>query len=84
MGTVASGNGSQGNSGIESINLKGVGKKAAEEAEKKVIQSTLEETHWNRKEAAKFLQVSYKALLYKIEKYRLDEIKGSHCMEGEA
>jgi len=57
--------------------LKDVGKKAAEEAEKQIIQSTLNETHWNRKEAAKLLRVSYKALLYKIQRYGLDEIRGS-------
>jgi len=60
---------------MESLNLKRVGKKAAEFAEKEVIQKILQETHWNRKRAAKLLQVSYKALLYKIQKYRMDELK---------
>jgi DNA-binding NtrC family response regulator len=60
----------------KSLNLKEVGKKAAEVAEKEIIQSTLQETHWNRKQAAKLLRVSYKALLYKIQKYHLDDIKG--------
>jgi transcriptional regulator with PAS, ATPase and Fis domain len=58
------------------LDLKEVGKKAAEAAEKEIIQSTLQETHWNRKQAAKLLRVSYKALLYKIQKYHLDDIKG--------
>jgi len=61
----------------ETFNLKEVGKRAAEVAEKEIIQTTLNETHWNRKEAAKLLRVSYKALLYKIQKYQLDEINGS-------
>jgi two-component system, NtrC family, response regulator AtoC len=60
---------------MEAVNLKQIGKKAAENAEKEVISKTLHETHWNRKEAAKILRVSYKALLYKIQKYRLDEIE---------
>jgi two-component system response regulator AtoC len=60
----------------KSLNLKEVGKRAAEVAEKEIIQSTLQETHWNRKRAAKLLRVSYKALLYKIQKYHLDDIKG--------
>jgi two-component system response regulator AtoC len=60
----------------KSLNLKEVGKRAAEVAEKEIIQSTLQETHWNRKQAAKLLRVSYKALLYKIQKYHLDDIKG--------
>ncbi len=51
--------------------LRQVRKKAAEEAERDAIQRVLLETHWNRREAAKVLQVGYKALLYKIEKYRL-------------
>jgi two-component system response regulator AtoC len=66
---------------IDTIDLKEVGKKAAEAAEKKAIQDTLQETHWNRKGAAKLLCVSYKALLYKIQKYRLDEIQKSLHME---
>ncbi len=60
-----------------SLNLKEVGKRAAEIAEKEIIQSTLQETHWNRKRAAKLLRVSYKALLYKIQKYHLDDLKES-------
>jgi two-component system response regulator AtoC len=67
----------------KSLNLKEVGKRAAECAEKEIIQSTLQETHWNRKQAAKLLRVSYKALLYKIQKYHLDDIKGSRKAEEE-
>jgi two-component system response regulator AtoC len=63
--------------GTEAFCLKELGKKAAETAEKEVIESVLQETHWNRKEAAKVLRVSYKALLYKIQKYHLDEWKGT-------
>jgi two-component system response regulator AtoC len=66
------------------FNLKAVGKKAAEVAEKEVIQNTLQETHWNRKKAAKLLRVSYKALLYKIQKYHLDDLRGYRTMEEEA
>jgi hypothetical protein len=62
--------------GAKDFCLKELGKKAAETAEKEVIQNVLQETHWNRKEAAKVLHVSYKALLYKIEKYHLNERKG--------
>ena len=57
---------------FENFNLKEVGKRAAEEAEKKIIEDTLQETHWNRKKTAQLLHVSYKALLYKIQKYQLD------------
>jgi two-component system response regulator AtoC len=52
--------------------LKEVKKKAVHEAEKKLIRSVLAETGWNRKRAAKILQISYKALLYKIKDHNID------------
>jgi len=52
--------------------LKEVKKKAIEEAEKKLIRSVLVETGWNRKQAAKILQISYKALLYKIKDHKIE------------
>jgi two-component system response regulator AtoC len=51
----------------QSISLKEITKKAALEAEKEVIQRVLTQTNWNRKKAAKILNISYKALLYKIK-----------------
>jgi len=59
----------------DALNLKKVGRKAAEIAERKMIQTTLQETHWNRKDAARLLRISYKALLNKIQKYRLDALE---------
>ncbi len=41
------------------------------EAEATAIQQVLEEVGWNRKAAANDLQISYKALLYKIKQYDL-------------
>ncbi len=52
--------------------LKEVKKKAIREAEVKLIRSVLAETGWNRKQAAKILQISYKALLYKIKDHEID------------
>jgi DNA-binding NtrC family response regulator len=49
------------------ISLKKAGKLAAQEAEKDLILGTLMETRWNRKKAAALLDISYKALLYKIK-----------------
>jgi DNA-binding NtrC family response regulator len=40
-------------------------------AESAAIAKSLEETGWNRKAAASELQISYKALLYKIKQYNL-------------
>lgn len=67
----------------DTFDLKEVGKRAAGAAEREIIQATLNETHWNRKEAANLLRVSYKTLLYKIQKYQLDEIKRSWRLEKE-
>ncbi len=61
--------------GPRNLSLKKIGKEAAETAEKEFIQKALQETHWRRKEAAQILQISYKALLYKIKKYHLNEMK---------
>jgi len=33
----------------------------------------LEETRWNRKKAARLLEISYKALLYKIRQYGIEK-----------
>lgn len=47
--------------------LKDIARHAAREAERHLIYRTLQQTHWNRREAAEILGVSYKALLYKIK-----------------
>lgn len=41
-------------------------------AEAHAISDILDQTNWNRKEAARRLNISYKALLNKIQKYSLD------------
>lgn len=47
--------------------LKEASRAASRQAERELIQRALEKTHWNRKRAAKELQISYKSLLYKIK-----------------
>ena len=49
-----------------SVDLKSIARRAARDAERLVIAETLERVHWNRAKAARILQISYKALLYKI------------------
>jgi two-component system, NtrC family, response regulator AtoC len=44
-----------------------IGRQAAWQAERQAIQQMLMETRWNRREAARRLRVSYKALLNKIK-----------------
>jgi two-component system response regulator AtoC len=58
----------------ETLNLKRAKSEAARFAEKELIQKALHETRWNRRKAADRLGVSYKALLYKIHKYRMGEL----------
>jgi two-component system, NtrC family, response regulator AtoC len=51
----------------EDAPLKDVAKRAARIAEREAILRALMRTGWNKRKAAKRLQVSYKALLYKIK-----------------
>ena len=48
------------------ISLKKITREAVRELERKVILKVLQNHHWNRKQAAKALSISYRALLYKI------------------
>ncbi|HWS15643.1 MAG TPA: helix-turn-helix domain-containing protein, partial [Candidatus Methylomirabilis sp.] len=47
--------------------LKEVAKIAQRIAEKELIEKVLAQTRWNRRKAAQILDISYKALLYKIK-----------------
>jgi two-component system response regulator AtoC len=48
------------------ISLKKITQRAVIEIERKVILKTLQAHHWNRKRAARALNISYRSLLYKI------------------
>jgi two-component system, NtrC family, response regulator AtoC len=48
------------------ISLKKVTRQAVRELERKIILKVLQQHHWNRKQAARTLSISYRALLYKI------------------
>lgn len=52
--------------------LKSLVRNSKDEIECEAISRTLKQTKWNRKEAARLLNISYKALLYKIRQYNLD------------
>ncbi|HET6932869.1 MAG TPA: sigma 54-interacting transcriptional regulator [Candidatus Acidoferrum sp.] len=47
--------------------LKVAARAASKKAERELIMQALERTRWNRKRAARDLQISYKSLLYKIK-----------------
>jgi DNA-binding NtrC family response regulator len=65
-----------GNGGLKHLvrNLKGGAESAA-------IAQMLESTGWNRKAAACNLQISYKALLYKIKQYNLSPPQKRHSLD---
>jgi two-component system response regulator AtoC len=54
--------------------LKSLVRSVKGEAERTAIVNILEKTHWNRKEAARSLGISYRSLLYKIEQYQLSPL----------
>jgi DNA-binding NtrC family response regulator len=56
---------------VVNLSLKEVAGRAAELAEKEVVLRALEETGWNRKESARRLRISYKALRNKLKKWQL-------------
>ena len=45
--------------------------KAVAEIEKNLINRVLMKTNWNRRKAAKLLDISYRSLLYKIKEYKI-------------
>ncbi|HZU23200.1 MAG TPA: sigma 54-interacting transcriptional regulator, partial [Terriglobales bacterium] len=52
--------------------LKSLVRSLKDQAEGEAIRRALEQTNWNRKNAAAMLNISYKALLYKIRQYGLE------------
>jgi two-component system response regulator AtoC len=61
-----------GSSRIPPGSLKEAARAASRQAERAMILNQLERTHWNRKRAARELQISYKALLYKLKQLGLE------------
>lgn len=53
--------------------LKAASRAASQHAERELILQTLTRTHWNRKKAAEALQISYKALLYKLKQIQVPD-----------
>jgi two-component system, NtrC family, response regulator AtoC len=52
---------------MEMPSLLEIGRRAAMQAEREAIERVLAQTRWNRRQAAKLLKVSYKALLNKLK-----------------
>ena len=57
-----------------------IGKRAAMLAEREAIERVLAQTRWNRRQAAKILKVSYKALLNKLK--AIEEQNQAHSKQN--
>jgi two-component system, NtrC family, response regulator AtoC len=64
--------------------LKSLARNAKDGAEAEAIARALEETNWNRKQAAALLKISYKALLYKIRQYGIAQSRSTHRLSAGA
>ncbi len=74
IGDLAKEEPQQAQTGIESeqrTSLKRAARAASQSVEKELILKTLDRTRWNRKRASQELQISYKALLYKLKQLGL-------------
>jgi two-component system, NtrC family, response regulator AtoC len=64
---------SPGKSPMQGYSLKQAARAASRQAERELILKVLGHTKWNRKRAAQELQISYKALLYKLKQIGADD-----------
>jgi len=55
-----------------------IGRRAAMRAEREAIERTLTQTRWNRRQAAKILKISYKALLNKLKNFEEHDAKNKN------
>lgn len=64
--------------------LKALVRGLKDEAETEAIADALDKTNWCRKDAARMLGISYKALLYKMRQFNLDSGRGSRSAAAKA
>ena len=64
--------------------LKALVRSLKDEAEMEAIADALEKTNWCRKDAAKMLGISYKALLYKMRQFNLDSGRSARSAAAKA
>src|SRR5436309_15829450 len=58
----------------EPISLKRITKKATQDLERQIILKVLQANSWNRQKTAKWLQISYRSLLYKLSEVGMPEV----------
>jgi DNA-binding NtrC family response regulator len=66
------GKGNGGSASAQNNDLKSLVRELKGEAEREAIIRVLSDTNWNRKRAARQLNISYKALLYKVRQYGIE------------
>jgi two-component system response regulator AtoC len=74
------GDGAKAGAAEEMPSLLEIGRRAAMRAEREAIERVLHQTRWNRRQAAKILRISYKALLNKLKLYEeQDQADSEHA-----
>jgi two-component system, NtrC family, response regulator AtoC len=68
--------------GSEMPSLLEIGRRAAMLAEREAIEKVLTQTRWNRRQAAKILKISYKALLNKLKAMEEEQNQAKHQQQG--
>lgn len=68
---------------IPRFSLKQAARAASHQVERELILETLQRTRWNRKRAAHELQISYKALLYKLKQIGMEDKAESSISSGQ-
>src|SRR5260370_6309927 len=58
----------------EPVSLKNITKKATQDLERQIILKVLQENSWNRQKTAKWIQSSYRSLLYKLSADGIPEV----------
>jgi two-component system response regulator AtoC len=58
----------------EPVSLKRITKQATQDLERQIILKVLQANSWNRQKTAKWLQISYRSLLYKLSEAGMPEV----------
>jgi two-component system response regulator AtoC len=58
----------------EPVSLKDITRKATHDLERQIILKVLQANSWNRQKTAKWLQISYRSLLYKLSEIGMPEV----------
>ena len=56
------------------ISLKEITRAATQDLEREIILRVLQANGWNRSKTAKWLQISYRSLLYKLQEFRIESL----------